>query len=983
MRKHAVTCLSLRRSVGLFGAGSIQPGSNVPTSDEIIEFGPFQLRVGERSLKRDGVVVEIGSRSLDVLIALVERAGEVVSQRELITRAWAGLVVDEANLRVNIASLRRSLGQGVDGARYIVNVPGRGYSFVVPVSRARHVTSPRPPDAAASGGTAAKSQYGLPDKPARLIGRDESISELVDLLAKHRFVSIVGTGGLGKTSVAVRVAHELRDSFEGAVYFVDLSSITEASLIPGTVASVLGLKIQLQDPLPSIVAFLGGRRALVVLDNCEHLIEEAARIAERLHKAASHTHVLTTSRELLRAEGEHVHVLPPLESPPPVGELTSADATNFPAVQLFLERAAAAGAREPLTNDTAMIAAEICRRADGIALAIELAASRVRSHGVRGTAELLNSRFNLLWRGRRSALPRHQTLQAMLDWSYNLLSPTERRALCRLSVFVGPFDPMAAQWIAADDSTGEAEVTSAVCSLLDKSLLSSSTPDGSSSLRLLETTRAYASEKLAESGEQHTVMRRLSAYLITQLRREGGGGPELADLHAAQIGNIRAALAWEFSEAGDSATGVRLVALAAPIFLGLSLLAECHHWCRLARSRLGASAGTPTHLVLQESLAIAVMFTQGNGAEVRKSIEEGLCLAQELGDHERELALLAGLHIYMTRVGDFQGAIEVSRRSIELAHRVGSPSGIVMSEWMLGCALHLNGDQAGAIRHSEEGFKQAAALGVTRFDLFGYGHRTRALIVLARALWLSGAVDRAAQIARQAVEEAGQSEQPVNRCIALLYSSTVFLWRGDVEEAADHVSRLIQHATRYSLGPYLAVGIALSGEVALLKGDHRAAAASIREALGRLHAEKHHVLTTTVTRTMSETLLRCGETVEAEAMIAAALERAEAQHDPFDMADLLRTRAQVGLASGRLDAGAAEKMLLRSVDLARRQSARSLELRAEMALGELLASVGRTEEARDRLAAAYRGFTEGHETRDLRIARQMMESWRLGTEACS
>jgi predicted ATPase/DNA-binding winged helix-turn-helix (wHTH) protein len=982
--------LKLRHSARLFGAKSIlASGGNVSTSDEIIEFGPFRLRIGERLLQRDGVAIDIGSRSLDVLVALIERAGEVISQRDLIARAWVGLVVDEANLRVNIANLRKCLGQGVDGARYIVNIPGRGYSFVAPVSRRRLQPTSRltqapqsQPDSPANADSMpdlTALQYGLPEKNSRLIGRDDSIAEVVHLLETHRFVSIVGTGGMGKTSVAVCVAHEMLDPFDGAVYFVDISSLTDSSLVPSTIASVLGLKVQLHDPMPSIVAFLSARRALVVLDNCEHLIEKAVDIAERLHKSAPHTHVLTTSRELLRANGEHVYVLPPLESPPPTGDLTATDAMSFPAVQLFLERAAAAGVREPLTNDMAAIAGEICRRMDGIALAIELAASRVRSHGVHGTAELLNSRFNLLWQGRRSALPRHQTLQAMLDWSYNLLSETDRRVLCRLSVFVGSFDLEAVRWVATDDSIDEMGATAAVGSLLDKSLLSSPALHGLSSLRLLETTRAYASKMLAESAEFSAVSRKLAEYLIAQFAREGNGRVGFADRLTVQVGNIRAALAWAFAEAGDSPMGVRLAALAAPIFLKLCLLAECHHWCSLARSRLGAQAGTFTHLALQESLAISAMFTRGNSAEVRESIEDGLQLAQALGDQQRELALLAGLHIYMTRVGDFKGAIEVSRRSIELAHRVESPAGIVMSEWMLGCTFHLNGDQAGAIRHSEEGFKQAAARGVTKFDLFGYGHRTRALIVLARALWLSGAVDRAAQVARQAVEEAAQSEQPVNRCIALLYSSTVFLWRGDVEEAAAHVGQLIQHATRYSLDPYLAVGIALSGEVALLKGDHRAAADQIREALGRLHAEKHHVLTTTVTRTMSETLLRCGETVEAEAMIAAALERAEAQRDPFDMADLLRTRAQVGLVSGRLDASAAEAMLLRSIELAKRQSARSLELRAEMALGELLASMGRASEAQDRLAAAYEGFTEGHETRDLKAARQLIKSWRLET----
>ncbi|MBM0107063.1 winged helix-turn-helix domain-containing protein [Steroidobacter sp. S1-65] len=960
----------------------------MPASDEIVEFGPYRLHVAGRLLQRNGVVVEIGSRALDLLIALVERPGEVLTRRELIARAWPGLVVDDANLRVNVASLRKCLGERTGGARYIVNVPGRGYSFVGPTKRVRsdsssQKSSPRlqqPPPGAAS----TAHEHSLPEKLGRLVGRDDSIVELDELLTKHRFVSIVGPGGMGKTTVAIFVAHRMLDAFDGAVYFVDLGSLTDASLIPGTIAGVLGLKVPSQDPRPSILAFLASRRTLLVLDNCEHLIDKAADLAEWLYRSAPQTHLLATSRESLRVEGEHVHILPPLEAPPPVEALTAADAMSFPAVQLFMDRVAATGAGEQLTNEIAALAGEICRRMDGIALAIELAAGRVRSHGVRGTAELLHHRFNLLWQGRRSALPRHQTLQAMLDWSYNLLSDTDRRVLYRLSVFVGPFDLSAAQRIAADAALDEAAVTEAIESLIDKSLLSSSMLNGVSYLRLLDTTRAYASAKLVDSGEFPTVSRRLAEYLIARLGdSERGRKPSDADRAFVQVGSVRAALDWAFADAGDSALGVRLAALCAPRFLERSLLEDCFHWCELALLRLGAKAGSTTHLILQEALAISAMFTRGNGNDVRESIEHGLRLARSLGDQQRELSLLAGLHIFMTRIGDFTGAVEVGRRSIELARRMDSSAGIVMAEWMVGCAFHLIGDQAGALRHSEEAFKQAAARGVTKIDLFGYGHRTRALIVLARTLWMTGSVDRAAQVARQSVEEAEQGEHPVNKCIAQIYSATVFLWRGDVDEADALVSRLIQHASRYSLRPYQAVGIALSGEVALLKGDCRAAVDRLREALGILHAERHHVITTALSRSMAEALLHCDEIVEAEAMITAALERAEAQNGAFDMPELLRTRAEIGTASGRLDARAAEAMCRRSLELASSQSALSLELRAAMALGKLLAQQGRVQEAYSTLQAIYDRFTEGQLTRDLKMARELIEAWSSLTEARS
>lgn len=964
----------------------LHPRPYVPEGDEIVEFGPFRLHVAGRLLQRNGVAVKLGSRSLDILIALVERAGDVLSRRELIARAWAGLVVDEANLRVNIASLRKCLGEGKGGARYIVNLPGRGYCFVAPVTRV-HFKSPsweleatRSLDfRSASQPAVSASEHSLPERLGRLIGRDVSVQGLVELLTKHRFVSIIGPGGMGKTTVAISVAHTMLDAFGGAVYYVDLASVTDASIVPSAIASVLGLKMHVQDPKPSILAFFGARRALLVLDNCEHLIDETAALAEWLYKSAPHTHLLATSRELLRVEGEHVHILPPLDVPPIGDGMTASDAMEFPAVQLFMDRVAASGVQETLTDETALLAVEICRKMDGIALAIELAAGRVRSYGVRGTMELLNSRFNLLWQGRRSALPRHQTLQAMLDWSYNLLSESERRVLYRLSAFVGPFQLAAAQWIATDTVLTEAEVVATIESLIDKSLLSSSILNGSSYLRLLDTTRAYASAKLADSGEVNTVSRKLAEYLIEQINRSSNRENErrAADRDALQVGNMRTALAWAFSEAGEGELGVRLAALAAPRLLELSLLDECHRWCQAALLLLGSQEGSATHLILQEALAISALLTRSNGDQVRNSIERALRLARTLNDHERELGLLSGLHIFMIEVGNSRGAVEVSWRSIELARKVDSPGGIVMSEWMLGCAYLLAGDQAGALRHIEEGFKQAAARGVTKVDMYGYGHRTRALIVLARALWLSGAADRAAQVAHQAVKEAGQNEQPVNVFVAeLLYASTVFLWRGDVKESEALVSRLNQYVSRYSFGPHVAWGIALSGEVALLRGEFQTAANRFREALGILHGEGRLLLTTMLSRSMSEALLECGEILEAEAIISAALERAEAGHESFDRPELLRTRAQIGIVSGQLDPHAAKTMLRHSIELANSQGALSLELRSSIALGALLVREERTEEAYAILVEVYDRFTEGYETRDLRTARQLIETWR-------
>ena len=476
----------------------------------VFSFGPFRLFAAERQLKKGDEELQLGSRALDTLIALVERAGQVVTQRELISRIWPHLKVEEANLRVHIASLRKALGDGREGARYIVTVPGRGYCFVAPVTRS--IPQPSSP----SGGTVPDGLPKLPPKLTRMIGRDDIIAVLSAELMGYRFVSIVGSGGIGKTTVAISVAHALLDGFNGAVFFVDLATLTDVKLVPTAVAQTLGLIVQTQDPLRSILASIGNRKILLVLDNCEHVIDTAAALAERVVDEAPQAHVLTTSREALRVEGEHVHLLYALDCPPEDGGLTAAQALSYPAVQLFMERAVASGHGVTLSDVDAPIVAMICRRLDGIPLAIELAASRAGSHGIHGVAQLLGNRFGLIWHGRRTALPRHQTLNAMLDWSYNLLSPDEKAVLDRLSVFVGEFTLEAACSVAYVTAIDDGGVVDAIESLLTKSLISTVALHGSTYYRLLETTRTFVQARLAERGESNRIARQRHANFFSK-----------------------------------------------------------------------------------------------------------------------------------------------------------------------------------------------------------------------------------------------------------------------------------------------------------------------------------------------------------------------------------------------------------------------------------------------------------------------------------
>jgi predicted ATPase/DNA-binding winged helix-turn-helix (wHTH) protein len=935
-----------------------------------ISFGPFQLFASGRRLLRNEVPVEVGSRSLDILIALVERVGEVVCKKELVARVWPGVVVDETSLRTHVARLRKALDDGRRGARYITNVPGRGYCFVAPITR----TAASAPVQAADPIPALR----LPVRLARMIGRDDAVAGLCVQLLNKRFVSIVGPGGIGKTTVAVAVAHAMVREFSGAVAFVDLASIEDPRLVAGAVASTLGLAVHMNDPIPNLIAFLYQKRILLVLDSCEHVIESAAALTEQLYIAAPETYILTTSRELLRVEGEHVHKLAPLAVPDEKSALSAAEALGFPAVQLFMERAAAGGNHIDLTDAEAHLVAGICRKLDGIALALELAAGRVAAYGIRGTAELLELRFKLLWQGRRTALPRHQTLNAMLDWSYNLLSEDEQRVLSRLSVFVGVFTLEAAQFVAAEADTNAEQVAEMLATLVAKSLVATLARGASVRYWLLDTTRAYASVKMAESGEADMIERRHAEHFVRFVANDNRAGvftdPSTSPTNAEQLGNIRAALEWCFSQRGDHVIGCNLAVEVLPLLLRLSLLTECRNLSERAIAILPDTDKETEHeLALLESKAISAMFTLGNDGSVRAAIQRGLDLASVLRDHPRQLQLLAGLNIFLTRVGDFQSALHVAEKSAELARTMADPAAAIMADWMLGVVHHLMGDQRAALVHCESGLAPEAALQRVNRQYFSYDHRIRALVALARTLWLQGFADRAASVAWQAIDESAELDQPVNVCISRIYTTTVFLWRGDWQAAEQGISKLIAEAKRHSLGPYHAVGLGLQGELMLYLGDCSGGMALLRRSLNILATEQHLILAPQFGMALAQGLAATGQFEQA----LAAVERAIAQSDhsgaSFDMPEMLRIKAQLLMSVPRPEPVLAQECLQRSLELARAQSALSWELRTAIALARMHSG----SHARETLRAVYARFVEGFETPDLRIARSFLEDTQL------
>src|ERR1700681_361773 len=474
-----------------------------------LRFGPFELNVAERSLRKANQVIPLGGRAYDILIALLENAGEVVGKAELTARAWPDVTVEEGSLRVHLSALRKALGDGQFGNKYIASIQGHGYRFIAPVARL-------PADH--DKGNASAGMSNLPPALGRMVGRNNVVLEIQGLLqTKQRLITILGAGGIGKTTVALSVGHGALADFSGAAFFVDLSTVSDRELVIGAIASAVGLDPQLVDPKEALLNFLRPRRVLIILDSCEHLIEKTAEIADYIFQNAPDIYMLATSREALHVPGERVVRLCPLDCPPEQPGLTASEALAYPAARLFAERVSARRGDFSLGDDEAPMVAEICRKLDGIALAIDLAAGRAAAFGVRNTVAKLGSRLDLLKFGRRTANPRHQTLIAILDWSHDYLSEVERVVLRRVAIFVGHFTLEAALAVAEEVGIDESEIAGALGNLVSKSLIGVWTSSRGPCYRLLDTTRAYALEKLAASGEQDSIAGRHASFSIRML----------------------------------------------------------------------------------------------------------------------------------------------------------------------------------------------------------------------------------------------------------------------------------------------------------------------------------------------------------------------------------------------------------------------------------------------------------------------------------
>jgi predicted ATPase/DNA-binding winged helix-turn-helix (wHTH) protein len=942
---------------------------------EVISFGPFTLTPGERLLTKSGVPVKLGARALDILITLARRPNEIVSKKDLMARVWPDVTVEEGSLRFHVASLRRALGDGKDGARYITTLPARGYCFVA------HVTRSNVQDRSDGEVSDSLPQANLPGRLTRMIGREREVAGISAQLLAERFVTIVGPGGIGKTTVAVAVVHELIDSFAGSVLFVDLGMLLGPEQVPASVASMLGLSVRSDDPTPGLIAYLRDRHILLILDTCEHVIDVVANLAAAIFASAPRVHILATSREALRAEGEHVYRLAPLACPPDMPDLTAAYAKTFPAIQLFLDRAGASGSQQPFGDPDATMVASICRKLDGVPLAIELAASRVEAYGLKQTAMLLEQRLGLSWEGQRTAPPRHKTLLATIDWSYNLLSELERAVLRRLAVFVGDFTLDAALAVVTDATIDQRSVFGAVDSLIAKSMVASHRAGGMVRYTLLDSTRAYALDASIDEFEDADVATRHAAYYRAWLEKTTSDWTRLSNKAQRMsllgaLNDVRAALKWCFDPPGNIKMGIGLACAAAPVFLSLSLLNDCYHWCEQAILALkDEDRGGADEMRLQGALGTALMFTRGGFDAASAALNRSRMIAEDRGDILGQSLLLGPLYMLHWRRANLKDALRDAERSAAITRQVKDPDAVALGHALLGVARHLTGDLDGARLELEAALRPGRNSRSRRSSIYlGFDFYTWASVLLARTLWLQGNPKRATDLARRTVRAAERLDHPVSLSIVLIWAASIFLWTGDLHSAEEHIQRIIAHAQAHSLKPYRAVGLGLKGKLAIRRGSVGAGIESIRQALEQLHALRYEQYNTSFNASLAEGLGALGRPAEGLACIDETVARLHANGGVVFLPELLRVKGNLLLAMSGIGADeAAEECFLHSLELSRQQAAHAWELRTAVDLASLLARKGQSGRAWELLQPVFEQFTEGFETADLVAARCVLE----------
>jgi predicted ATPase/DNA-binding winged helix-turn-helix (wHTH) protein len=954
---------------GRHGAATLMIAEDVRP---IYASGECEIDLRRRELRVSGSAVPVGGRAFEIMEVLAQSAGQLVTKDELMNRVWPGAIVMDGTLHVHAAAVRKALGP----YRGLLKTESRrGYRLLGDWTvrfqdAAKRPAGPRPLRVAED-----TPPTNLPAAVTQLIGRSSAVQRLRDLLSAYRVVTLTGPGGIGKTALALKVAHSVRCGFVDGTWLVELAPLNDPCLVPSAIASVLGLQLGSEvNSAEAVARAIGTKQLLLVLDNCEHLIDATADLAAMFIRLCPRITILATSRELLRIEGEYAYRVPALGVP--ASEYIAEQIRGHSALELFITRASELGTDFSSRAESLPTIAAICRHLDGIPLAIEIAAARAATLGIEQVAAALHERFMLLKSARRTSLPRHRTLRATLDWSYELLPEFERSLLRRLAVFSCGFSLAAVNAVAGHGEGFDADIADGIANLVAKSLVAPDITTGSGYFRLLETTRTYALTKLTESGERPEVSRRHAEYykelfehIDTEWKRRS--------TPLAHLDNARTALEWSFGAAGDQVIGVGLAAAVTPIFLAMSLLAECLHWSEWALCALAENArGDIEEMNLQASLGVSSMQMYGQSETARAALTRSLAIAASRHDVLNQVGLLGMLSMFDVRDGDFNTSLHYARlsRAIDGTRQNSAPMALANS--ILGRALQFVGDHDPSRQELETSFRYWSRSPRTSEVYLGLDHHVLVGIALARNLWLQGHPAQAVERVRESIKDAERKNHPASLGLALSWAPGLFLWVGDLQGADEHANWLLAHAEMHSLRPYRAVAHGYLGALAIERGDPRTGIDALRSSLEQLHAMRYRMLSTGFKLSLVQGLVKIGQVANAHALIEETICLITTNGDLVHMPEALRVQGYVQLSLPQRHDHNAEACFVQSLEWSRRQRARSWELRTAIDLAELWASQGQHQRAGDLLESVLTTFHEGLETADPKTAERMLAALR-------
>jgi predicted ATPase/DNA-binding winged helix-turn-helix (wHTH) protein len=942
--------------------------------------GACEIDLGRRELRVLGSPVPVGGRAFEIIAVLARSAGELVTKDELMNRIWPGAIVMENTLHVHAAAIRKALGPN---RRLLKTESGRGYRLLGDWIARRHDVAAPPVGLQRMRVDGDSPVTNFPAPVTRLVGRTAAVARLRDLISAYRVVTLTGPGGIGKTSLALKVARGVVGEYADGGWLVELAALTDPTLVPTALAVVLRLPTGPTTVTPEAVAqYIGDKKLLLVLDNCEHVIGPVASLAETILALCPHTTIVATSRETLRIQGEHVYRVPPLEVPAP-GRDEVDDILRHSAVELFIARTSALDTGfSPHAGELPSIGT-ICRQLDGIPLAIEFAAAHASAFGVRSVVAGLHDRFALLTRGRRTALPRHRTLRGVLDWSYELLPEAEQRLLRHLAIFSGGFTLDAAAAVVSDGGVDSSFVMEGIANLVAKSLVVLDR-DTASRWYLLETIQAYGLAALVRYGETDRAARRHAEYFRDLFMPPSSGlNMRLSDADLVsrirEIDNVRAALDWSFSTRGDKDVGRDLTAAYALVWLHRALNSECRERCEQALLGLEPDGRQNMwrRMLLQIALATALYAPAGESEQARSMATEAFEFAEVLGDFDTQVWALATLAVWNGMDRDHGAARIAVERLQRIADRVGDPAMVAVANRRTGSLQYMGG----RFGEAQQSFERVVLFRFTiddrqpAFWSFPFHHPSMSRAMLAEVLLLRGFAERAFNEAQANLDESDVMDHQLS--LHRLFTFRVCwiaILIGDLVTADREIAGMIELATRLNAPFWLATGRTLEAKV-MVKRRAFAEALSTLRGTYEMRGRTRQLFSQDLKATIAEAFAGVGQFGEAlvavdEAIDGASQPGAEVWYVP----EFLRIKGEILLqqaADGSVSA--AEDCFKRASGMAREQGASFWELRIALSFARLRHMQSRHDEARALLLPVYARFTEGFGTTDLRAAKALLD----------